>query len=875
MPTLPRLPVRLHLGLALALAVVFGSTGLAQDAPPTGAPSATFTPAPSPTPASPTAPLTKSQTAGQGSSSKSISLAPSGQSALDYAAWETLATRAENTLAEDKTSDAGLELLRGQLVEWRSKLQAAQTANSSRVQSLRDQITALGPVPAEGAEEAPEIAARRKELSEQLARAEAPGRAAEEAYRRANGLVAEVDGELRARQTEQLLKLWPTPANPANWALAVQSMRNVAVGLVTEVRGNWNRPTKKAQLFDMLPAVAILLVLGLVLTLQARSWIERFANWLNAGAGTGRWRKVMAFFASLGQVIVPTLGVLLLSVALAITEMPGYLGMSFLESLTDAGFALFVSYWLGGRIFPRDDCNAGPLGLSADHCAEGRFLTTMIGLVQGAEILRASLFPPALVAEAALPVLGLPLLLVMAFLLWRMGKLLNGTIRAAAEAQEGPDFRNRVIQLVGKLMIVIAVVAPVLALIGYMTAAAALIYPAAGSLALIGVLLVLVQLISDIYRAIIRAETEDQGQGLLPVLAGFVLTISSLPLFAMLWGARVEDMGEIWNRFTNGFMLGETRISPSNFLYFLILFGIGYGVTKLFQGALKSSILPKTKLDQGGRNAIVAGTGYIGVFIAGVVAFSAAGIDLSGLAIVASALSLGIGFGLQNIVSNFVSGVILLIERPVSEGDWIEVGTVSGTVKAISVRSTRIQTFDRSDVIVPNADLVTQRVTNWTRFNLSGRIIVPVGVDYESDTRKVARVLQEIAEAQPMALLNPPPQVIFMGLGADSLNFEIRMIIRDVNFSLTVRNEVNHEIVRRFREEAIAMPFNQRDIWFKNPQDLADALARTRAEHTEPPALTRASLPLAMPRAGADDPAALPDAAQRDTSDALDNETER
>ncbi len=734
---------------------------------------------------------------------KTISITPAATNAPDYAAWERLATRAETALANRDTSNKGLELLRSQLVDWRSAFQVAQNANSARIATIRTQIQTLGPVPEAGETEAEELALRRKALTDQLVRLQAPGIAAEEAYTRADGLIREIDRVLRERQADELLKLWPSPLNPANWPLALKGLTTSVLKFYEETRVIVTGPRAGRDLWDNLPLIALLLVLALALLWRGRRFMDAQILRL-AGMAPERGRALWEFLASLGQIIVPFTGLLALSHGLQLSGLLGAEGRDIARALPGLGLIVFVAVWLGWRVFPYGDTGTALLRLPPERRAEGRFHCYVLGLMLALEALREIVFPAAEVGEAATSILNLPLLVISCFSLIRLASLMRRHIRSETAAGDQAGYRNRLIGLVAQGALLIGVASPVLAAIGYVSAAAAMVYPAALSLALLGIVFILQQTVAELYAVLLREENQRQW-ALLPALIGFALSLGALPLLALIWGARADDLTEIWTRFREGFQMGETRISPTDFLYFALIFALGYMLTRLFQGALKSTILPKTRLDTGGQNAIVAGTGYLGIFLAALISINAVGIDLSGLAIVAGALSVGIGFGLQNIVSNFVSGIILLIERPVSEGDWIEVGTVSGTVRAISVRSTRIQTFDRSDVIVPNADLVTQRVTNWTRFNLTGRLIVPVNVIHGSDVEKVERVLRDIAEAQPLAILNPPPTIALMGFTMEAIQFEIRVILRDVNFTLNVRSDINHEILRRFAQEGIVM----------------------------------------------------------------------
>ena len=292
------------------------------------------------------------------------------------------------------------------------------------------------------------------------------------------------------------------------------------------------------------------------------------------------------------------------------------------------------------------------------------------------------------------------------------------------------------------------------------------------------------------------------------------------------WLAAIYSLVRVWNvpesvrtkamgYVIEGFQIGEVTIVPTRILFALGVLAVLFSAISWLRKQLDERWLSKARADVGARNAVSTVSAYIGATIAILLALSIAGVDLSNLAIIAGALSVGIGFGLQNIVNNFVSGLILLFERPIKQGDWVVVGTTEGYVKRISVRSTQIQTFDNADVLVPNSELISSQVTNWMLRDRKGRVRIPVGVAYGSDVNKVKELLLGIALTHPQTVVdgtNPRPRALFMGFGPSSLDFELRFFIRNVDERLNTLSDVNFAIDKAFREAGITIPFPQTDV---------------------------------------------------------------
>lgn len=745
---------------------------------------------------------------------------------IAYDAWEGVATQIEGRLEDGQISVEGLDAIRGSVVVWRDRFLEGTEVNAEQIESITQQIDALPPPPAEGETESDEIVAQREDLNAALAEARAPRIRADTALARANTLISRIDTRIREAQADRLLELQPTPLNPSLWGATLSRLGETTSDISDEVRGNVANLQSRGEFSSRLPVSLLLLIVAFYLIIRGPRLVERLVIRVEKRASE-LGQVVFGFIVSLGTILLPLIGISLINAALISTGLLGPVGRATAVGINVGIVVYATSRWLGRRIFPERDGAPTPVSLDAGARSRGRGLSRLAGGLLALLLIMQVVDEIEQFDGILLSVVAFPIFVALGVTLFLIGRLIRAGRSQVADATGYADY---LVGISGRVLQILGILGPIAAAIGYFNLAESILVPATQTLAVVAFLVTLHYVVRAAY-GLIRGLTPDQSDdALVPVLISFLFTIATLPVVALFWGARQTDLLEVWTRFRAGVRFGESTISPGDFLTVILVFVLGLMLTRLLQGVLRTSVLPRTTLDKGGRNAVVSGLGYVGITLAALAGITAAGIDLSSLAIIVGALGVGIGFGLQNIVNNFVSGIILLIERPIGEGDWVDVNGNFGVVKSISVRSTVIETFDRTDVIVPNGDLVSGTVTNWTRGNSIGRVIVPVGVAYGTDTRKVEAILTEIAEAHPIVSVDPGPRVLFRGFGADSLDFEIRAILSDVSHFMTVQSDLNHEIARRFTEEGIEIPFAQRDIWLRNPEALTGGIQAPEGE---------------------------------------------
>jgi small-conductance mechanosensitive channel len=304
------------------------------------------------------------------------------------------------------------------------------------------------------------------------------------------------------------------------------------------------------------------------------------------------------------------------------------------------------------------------------------------------------------------------------------------------------------------------------------------------------------------------------------------LSVLILAALLIMMAASLQYQSEMWFRVLGTdisaiflrplFTIGRIAVSPSFVLKSLIFVAALTLVSRWVEKVLRTRVLSHTALDAQHRYTL-ARLSSLAVFVMGlIVGVDTAGVDLRSLALLGSALGLGVGLGLQPIIANFVAGLILLMERPVKLGDRIDVGGTNGAVVRIGGRSTWVCTNDNEVIIVPNSDFITNRVINWTANDPKVRFALKVGVSYESDPQKVKAILLQLAAAHSGVLPDPPPEVIFSELGDSSLNFLLRIwTAKELGNPQALKSDLYFSIFESFREHGIEMPFPQRDLHYE------------------------------------------------------------
>ncbi len=279
--------------------------------------------------------------------------------------------------------------------------------------------------------------------------------------------------------------------------------------------------------------------------------------------------------------------------------------------------------------------------------------------------------------------------------------------------------------------------------------------------------------------------------------------------------------------------LGQNPVTLGGMGSAVLVFGVALFLSGIVQHILSDRLTQKFNLSSGMTYAFRKLLHYLFVILGVILAAQCIGLNLGALAVLFGFLSVGIGFGLQNVTSNFISGLILLFERPISAGDFISVEGQAGTVEKISMRATHIQTLDNVTLIVPNSKFIENSVTNWSYGDTRVRLRCPVGVAYGSDLDAVTKALQDVAAAHPEVLKDPAPEIRFLEFGDSSLNFTLLLWIDDPRHQFVVRSQINYAIDEAFRKKGIQIPFPQRDLHLKMTPAV-ETLAAGFGQHGRP-----------------------------------------
>ena len=738
----------------------------------------------------------------------------------------------EAALQRDSLNDSRLAELRARIDPIIATIEAIIQREQPRADEIKARMEKLGPAPdpAKGASESEDVAKDRAEQQKNWKESDDTLRLARALALRADQAKEAIANRRLQNFAREILKRGDSAASPVLWL-------NVAKGVPSDLRalnfvaGQWGEAIlNNLDWYEIILLVA--LAAGMFFGLpRARRWVLSGSLSGKAVDEQGEIRELPRLSKVLIAIrLVVLTAVLPVGVLLVLQLMFEFFGLvpQRVEPILDSIFsALALVVAVGGLALGGLPPHAGYRRLVdiPDRIArEFWHLLRAIALLSGASLIVEAIYK-AIVATLPLTVATKGVIAILAAFL-----IMRGMHRAFLTEADGekpsvstPSWLTSV--RVGAWGIAVFIFAA--ALLGYVSLADFLV----GQVLWIAVLalsstllLVLIDEFlgvglsaggafgSRVHRMTgIRRSSLDQlgvlGSGFARLLLYIILTF----LVLAPWGVDSSNLLGSARAAFFGFQVGGVTISISTIALALGLFGIGFFITRAIQNWLEASYLPRTSLDIGLQNSIRTIFGYIGTIIASMVALAQLGLSLEKLAIVAGALSVGIGFGLKSIVENFVSGLILLWERPIRVGDYVVVGDEQGLVKRINVRSTEIQTFDRASLIIPNSEFISGRVKNWMHADRMARIMIPVNVAYSSDPRQVEALLKEAALSHREVMSDPAPIVLFKNLGESGLDFELYCYV-DVDARGPTRSELLFDIFKRLNDAKIEIPYPTRRL---------------------------------------------------------------
>jgi small-conductance mechanosensitive channel len=674
-----------------------------------------------------------------------------------------------------------------------------------RAKEAEDRLKELGPAPAKDAPaESAEIAGQRKELTDEFNDIDGELKQARVLTVKTDQLGDRVAQKRHALYANELFARSASILDPSFWTEVYRALP-IELRSIEALVDAWSEHHTRPRWAGAALIIVIIIAIVVVLT---RWWLPRLigepSNTRSAKAWAALWvfiwfaiRTPLAGFAAL--LALTTFG--LLTVRLEQVAQGVVAGMAAAAFGHGVARGLLAPEHPHRRLVQEDDETA--------LCFYNHLLwaSRALGVLIVLQVIHKTLFAPLVITVATNALFAATTAAFLVHLVLRLGTIKKNRGEALVAASWAHPLGLLMAVLIG-----IALVA------GYAGVAAFISLRVIVAAAVFGALFLLLVITQTLFASIneqtpkgqmlaenlgIDPRTLGLSGALLSALIRVILIATSFLLIIGPWEVSTADLFDTVRNIPFGFKIGEIRVSFQAILAAILVLVLLLVLMRIIQRWLERELLPRTGLEPSLQLSIVTIFGYVGAITAIALALSGLGFDLQKIALIAGALSVGIGFGLQSIVSNFVSGLILLTERPIRVGDSIVVKGEEGWVRRVRVRATEIETFDRASVIIPNSEFITGVVKNWTRANRLGRIVVKVGVSYETDPDRVRDILTDIANAHPQIVQTPPPAAYLVAFGETQLEFELRCVVAEVEKGLSVRSELHYAIIQKFREAGI------------------------------------------------------------------------